>query len=231
MYFIWDLISFSAQLPLMSLKRENFIIFLGAVFFFIIIKKQLRKLKILYSGYKGEKTVANTLRKIANKKGFTVMNDVLLPLYDNMTQIDHIVIGPFGVVCVETKNHSGKITGKVEDIYWKQRLGFRTYTLYNPLIQNNTHVRAINHFLHKEKILNVPVYNLVVFASDNVSIELDRENWPVIPVRCLKKYFKNEAFNEAKINTEQIIAAIKKYLITDKSAKKQHIKQLKRTYG
>jgi hypothetical protein len=68
MYFIWDLISFSVQLPLMLLKRENFIIFLGAVLFLIIIKKQLRKLKILYSGYKGEKTVANILRKIANKK-------------------------------------------------------------------------------------------------------------------------------------------------------------------
>ena len=126
------------------------------------------------------------------------MNDVLLPLYDDMTQIDHIVIGPFGVVCVETKNHSGKIIGRVEDIYWKQRLGFRTYTLYNPLAQNNTHVRAINHFLRKEKILNVPVYNLVVFASDNVSIELDRENWPVIPVRYLKNISKTRLLTKQR---------------------------------
>ena len=159
------------------------------------------------------------------------MNDVLLPLYDDMTQIDHLVIGPFGVVCVETKNHSGKITGRIEDVYWKQRLGLKAYTFYNPLSQNYTHVQAVRYFLRKERILNVPVYNLVVFSSNNVSIELDEKNAPVIPARYVKKYFKNEAFNESKIDVAQVVAAIKKYQITDKSAKRQHIKRLKRAYG
>lgn len=211
-------------------KPENFILFLCGVFLLFILKKRIQRLKILYSGYKGEKTVSNILKRIS-KNRFIVINDVLLPLYNDMTQIDHLVIGPFGVICVETKNHSGVITGKAEDVYWKQRLGYKTYTFYNPLAQNYTHVQAIRYFLHKEKVLNVPIYNLVVFSSNNVSIELAEDNLPVIPASYLKKYFKDKAFNESKIDVDQVVKAIKKHQIIDKSAKQQHIKYLKKIYG
>lgn len=230
LYFIWDLFNFLRRLPFMLSKPENFILFLCGVFLLFILKKRIQRLKILYSGYKGEKTVSNILKRIS-KNRFIVMNDVLLPLYDDMTQIDHLVIGPFGVICVETKNHSGRITGKAEDINWKQRLGFKTYTFHNPLAQNYTHIQAIRYFLHKEKVLNVPIYNLVVFSSNNVSIELAEDNLPVIPASYLKKYFKDKAFNESKIDVDQVVKAIKKHQIIDKSAKQQHIKYLKKIYG
>lgn len=226
----WNLFNLIRQLPFVLSKPENFILFLCGIFLLFILKKRIRRLKILYSGYKGEKTVSNILKRIA-KNRFVVMNDVMLPLYDDLTQIDHVVIGPFGVICIETKNHSGKITGKTEDIYWKQRLGFKTYTFHNPLTQNFIHIQTIRYFLHKENVLNVPIYNLVVFSSDNVSIELAEDNLPVIPVSYLKKYFKNEVFNESKIDVDKVVKAIKKHQITDKSAKQQHVKYLKNVYG
>lgn len=46
-------------------------------------------------------------------------------------------------------------------------------------MQNNTHCSAIKYILSKER-LNVPVYNLVVFSSKNVSVTIQEDNLTVI---------------------------------------------------
>lgn len=218
-----------SHLPLTVLRTENIIFFLGILFILFLLNRGVKKMKIRYSGWKGEMIVSRLLKKIA-KNRFIVMNDIMLPLYNNMTQIDHLVIGPFGVMCVETKNHSGVIKGSMDDVYWKQRLGFRTRSFYNPLSQNQTHVHAVHYFLRKEGLHHVPVYNLVVFSSNNVSIKLNEDHLPVIPVHYLKKYFKDKAFDEPKVDMEKVVEAIQKYQITDKAAKKQHVQRLKKAY-
>jgi len=225
--FIKTLFSLPSE---MFLGKENIVSFLCIIFVLFLLNESIKKSKISYSGFKGEIAVSRLLKQIA-KNRFIVMNDVLLPLYDNMTQIDHIVIGSFGVICIETKNHSGKITGGMENVYWNQKIGFKTHSFYNPLAQNNTHVHAVQYFLHKEKLFNVPIYNLVVFSSNNVSIELNENNLPVIPVHCLEKYFKNKIFDKSKIDVNKVVNAIQKYRITDKKAKKQHIEHLKKVYS
>lgn len=63
-------------------------------------------------GIEGEKRVAAKLRKFAGIRSFKVMNDLYLPLYDKTTQIDHILIGFFGLIVVETKNIGGEVYGE-----------------------------------------------------------------------------------------------------------------------
>lgn len=226
--YVWDLVN-SLQ-SLLESDNTFAIMVIAVIFLSFVLQKKIKQFKIYRSGVKGERMVSKMLRKIS-KGRFVVMDNVMLPLYSNTTQIDHIVVGPFGVVCIETKNHSGEIIGGIEDIYWIQRLGSKTHLVYNPLAQNNTHVQVVRYILHKERILNVPVYNLVVFSSNNVSIKLDEENVPVIPIRYLKEYFQNKAFNESRVNVAEVVAAIKKHQITDKSVQKRHIRQLKKAYS
>ena len=57
---------------------------------------------------KGERVVAGILRRYACRYHGKVINDLYLPLYDQTTQIDHILIAPFGMIVVETKNYKGK---------------------------------------------------------------------------------------------------------------------------
>ena len=53
-------------------------------------------------GWFGEKKVAGYLSRLPEE--CTVLNDVILPTETGTTQIDHIVVSPYGVFVIETKN-------------------------------------------------------------------------------------------------------------------------------
>lgn len=212
-------------------KESRTLFFLALAFIGIcLIMQGIQKAKIRYSGAKGERIVSKALRKIARKHRFVVLNDVMLPLYDKTTQIDHLVIGPFGVMCIETKNHGGFIYGGMNDKHWQQKIGRQTHSFYNPLMQNLTHVKTVKYLLQKEGLHKVPVYNLVVFSNRQVRVELKEKNIPVLPAKRLKKYFSDKKFKEAKISTKTVVSALEKHQITDKKAKKRHIRHLKKAY-
>jgi hypothetical protein len=51
------------------------------------------------------------------------LNDIYLPLDDgSTTQIDHVVVSPFGVFVIETKTYKGWIFGNPRDAQWTQAL-------------------------------------------------------------------------------------------------------------
>lgn len=58
-------------------------------------------------GRAAEKKVYKALKKISRKDHVHIMNNVYLPLYKGSCEIDHLVIGRFGVLVVETKGISG----------------------------------------------------------------------------------------------------------------------------
>ena len=59
------------------------------------------------AGDSGEFTVARQLRRLPDK--YRVINDLLLPAgKGHTTQIDHVVVSPFGIFVIETKNISDR---------------------------------------------------------------------------------------------------------------------------
>lgn len=38
---------------------------------------------------------------------YIVLHDLLLPYKDGTTQIDHVIISPYGIFVIETKNYTG----------------------------------------------------------------------------------------------------------------------------
>ncbi len=56
------------------------------------------------------------------------------------SQIDYIVISPYGLFVIETKNYNGEIKGSRNDQYWWVSKRFK---MYNPLKQNYGHIRAL----------------------------------------------------------------------------------------
>ncbi|MDB5053375.1 MAG: hypothetical protein JWM44_1425 [Bacilli bacterium] len=56
------------------------------------------------------------------------------------SQIDHIVLSPYGLFVIETKNYSGEIKGLKDDSYWTVSNRFK---MYNPLKQNYGHIKAL----------------------------------------------------------------------------------------
>lgn len=85
------------------------------------------------------------------------------------TEIDHLVISPFGIFCVETKSHSGSIYGNAGAKYWKQYLAGTGYSFYNPLFQNSNHSKALGCLLGKRQ--KSKIHNYVVFPyADKVRV-------------------------------------------------------------
>jgi hypothetical protein len=94
-------------------------------------------------GKRGEKRVGKILERLAEKYNGYVINDIIIPNGNGGTsQIDHILLSRFGIVVVETKNYSGRLYGSASQQYWTQVLAYGNTKnkLYNPLLQNKTHI-------------------------------------------------------------------------------------------
>lgn len=81
------------------------------------------------------------------------------------SQIDLVVATRVGIIVFEVKDFSGWIYGKGNQTKWTQVLAYGNgkYRFYNPLMQNNTHIKQLRQKLKE----NVPFYSVVVFYGDS----------------------------------------------------------------
>tara|TARA_R110002096_G_scaffold225239_1_gene414490 strand:- start:679 stop:1356 length:678 start_codon:yes stop_codon:yes gene_type:complete len=107
----------------------------------------------------GEKVISHGILRKLDPIFYTVYDDVYLPRPDGRgtTQIDHVVVSPFGVFVIETKNMKGWIFGDEKSKQWTQTLYRKKFRFQNPLHQNQLHVNALAKSLQipKEKLKNV----------------------------------------------------------------------------
>ena len=102
-----------------------------------------------FKGWLGEMMVIRGgLRKL-DPTLYQNFHDLYLPHPDGLgtTQIDHVVVSPFGIFVIETKNYKGWIFGSEARPKWSQQIYHRKSTFQNPLRQNLLHVRALMNFL------------------------------------------------------------------------------------
>lgn len=157
---------------------------------------------------------------------YQLINDATIKLQTgNTSQIDHLLLSPYGIFVIETKNYKGVIRGNAEDKTWKQVLGKNTYELYNPIMQNETHVRVIKGVLQGMNA-HPHIHNLVVFTTrskhkrdwlgfgkklpENVCYG---SAWLKYVKRFKKKVFTNEQLDEIKERLESRI--MNKNILTD----------------
>jgi len=92
------------------------------------------------------------------------MTDVTLRLKDgSTTQIDHIILSPYGIFVIETKNMQGWIFGSEHQKSWTQSIYGKKYPFQNPLLQNYRHVKAL------EEVLNIKegLFSIVTFVGES----------------------------------------------------------------
>ena len=83
---------------------------LPLIFMFMGVSLLLAFLKSPYfKGKMGEKMVLSHAEQLG--EDYVMLHDCTLPCADGTTQIDHILISPFGVFVIETKNYDGWIFG------------------------------------------------------------------------------------------------------------------------
>ncbi|MDE6521639.1 MAG: NERD domain-containing protein [Muribaculaceae bacterium] len=132
-----------------------------------------RRGKAIRSGKRGERIVAKELAKL-KKNDYIILNDLLLPTSNGRTsQIDHVVISTRGIFVIETKNHAGRISGNEHAQYWQQHLSSQSRSLYNPLLQNRSHLRAIRRLLPK---LDAELFSSMVVFTEAWRLDIKAED-------------------------------------------------------
>ena len=139
-------------------------------------------------GKDGESEVSSVLRTLPQE--YLVVNNVIIPdqVTDpnkkHTTQIDHIVVSPFGVFVIETKNYKGWILGSEKSKEWKEV--FRTtpeHYFYNPIKQNWGHIYALAEHLR----LNTRIFIPIVVFSDDCELNVETTT-PVVYVSQLEEH-------------------------------------------
>lgn len=151
------------------------------------------------------------------------------------SQIDHIVIHPYGIFVIETKNYSGRIKGKKNYKSWYVNGKF---PMYNPLRQNKGHIHALKRVLNDFPSLTyISIISFNMRARFNVDPELRKieSNELVVYDTELSEYLsrkinrlrvtKPESMLDGKI-VEQIYNIILEANITDVTKREEQVRKI-----
>lgn len=142
-------------------------------------------------GKAGELEVSHILHTLPEE--YLILDDAIIPdqvvnpAKKYTTQIDHVVVSPYGIFVIETKNYSGWIFGSEKSKRWKET--FKTtqgHYFYNPIKQNWGHAYALAEHLH----LNIGIFKPIVVFSDECDLHVDSEI-PVVYMSQLKNQILN----------------------------------------
>lgn len=110
----------------------------------------------------GENSIATMLRN--HVIGANVFQNVYVPVkgQDRTSEIDILMICPFGIFVIESKAFGGKIYGYENTQEWTQYLGGKESKFYNPIKQNENHCKYLAEALN---ISYRELISLIVFED------------------------------------------------------------------
>lgn len=133
--------------------------FLIPLFLLVAVLKSAR-----FKGWVGEAIVNLSAHFLLDRKTYHLIRNVTLPSEDGTTQIDHLIVSPYGVFVVETKNMKGWIFGGARQRYWTQKIYRHSSKFQNPLHQNYKHLKTVQSRLG---LTDDQLCSLVVFVGDS----------------------------------------------------------------
>lgn len=183
------------------------------------------------TGKYGEYLSYHYLRDYTNLGGKFLFN-TYLPMENNKTtEIDLILLYPFGIFVIESKNYSGWIFGNEKDKYWTQVLSTgkgksEKKQFYNPIAQNKGHIRQLRKYIPEK----IPIYSMIVFSercelknittsSTNTKvIKRDQLRWNIDMIKL--------QFPIEQEEIDRIYQQLCPYTKVTDEVKQQHIQQL-----
>lgn len=153
------------------------------------------------------------------------------------SQIDHVIISPYGIFAIETKNYQGTIYGGKNRRTWLVNGKFR---MMNPFIQNYGHLEALKKLVdskfHDHFISMVSFTKRATFKLDELDLRKIHSNELIVydvelseyihrKISVLKIHHKEPILSEQEIN--YLYETFKNSNIVDNSLRKEHIDVLK----
>ena len=117
----------------------------------------------LFRGWLGEKKTTFNMWLSLDTNEYRRFHDLIIPASNGTTQIDHLLVSPYGLFIVETKNLSGWIFGSEDQRNWTQVLHRKKYSFQNPLRQTFRQKKVLADFLNIDESL---IHTVVYFVGD-----------------------------------------------------------------
>ncbi len=130
------------------------------------------------------------------------------------SQVDLVVVTEVGIVVIEVKKCSGWIYGVGDRKNWVQVLAYgrEKYSLYNPIFQNDGHIRAIKNSI--PNYFNIPFHSMIVFYGDCKLKKISNVPSDVLIVKANKSI---DAFNDILLKSpstnfyiKEVVSELKK---------------------
>lgn len=177
---------------------------------------------LLNIGYFGEGITFIELEKIPIYS--KILPNLYIPTEDGTTEMDLVYITTSGVYVIESKNYSGWIYGSYKQKEWMSNIYGRKYRFYNPIWQNNNHIKSL------EKVLpNIKLNSLIVFSERCQLKKVNVDKKLVIKRNELKDRILMDKENKvlSKEEVDNIYNKLKQYGNKTNKEKKEHINRIK----
>lgn len=152
----------------------------------------------------------NELIEEFKKKGYYVFENIIITKDNGTTaQIPLLLVGKYGLFCLEVKNYMGYINYDIRDDLWFHHIGEDTYSFYNPITQNDAIIYHLIKYVKgllgkdiKSNVTSVIVFpdrcSVVNFASNNLVVT----NYARLMENTEK--YRKVCFTDAELNKVKI---------------------------
>jgi hypothetical protein len=159
-------------------------------------------------------------RALAGQSAY-VQHDFIIPgAYGGLTKINHAVLVPSGILCIERKHCNGVVFGGEEDAQWSSVAGVKRHRFLNPLIRSEGRARALRRIAP-----GIPVDNLVVFTGSVEFTTPPPKN--VIRVDQLESYIARHSFESDEVKDRDAAwLGVRSAILSDEAARKDFDAQI-----
>lgn len=183
------------------------------------------------TGRYGEYLTYKYLKKFEEQGAKFLFNIYVPKKEEETTEIDVLMISSKGLFVFESKNYSGWIFGSDNQKYWYQTLpaGRRKShkeKFYNPVFQNNTHVKYLKSLIGNE----IPIYSIITFSDRCKLMNVSIKNSNVNVINRYKIYkLVSSIYNDNSNDTlsvdqiNEIYSKLYPYTQVDDVVKQKHI--------
>ncbi|MCW9708971.1 NERD domain-containing protein [Fodinibius salsisoli] len=197
------------------------LIILVIIGFVWLIPQMREKILILFRGWIGEKKTTFYLWLSLNSKDYRKFHDVIIPSENGTTQIDHLLVSPYGLFIVETKNKKGWIFGSKGQKNWTQSLYGNNYSFQNPTRQTFRQKKIVSEFLG----VNESNVHTIIYFVGNCKFKTELPD-NVIRSRLGKyiKQFKDRVIPPKEV--DRVVGEIEYYVSESSLTTRDHVQSL-----
>jgi predicted Zn-ribbon and HTH transcriptional regulator len=199
------------------------------------IKKNEPKVAPTRIGELGEYKINIQLDQLP--KEYKYLSDVLLPnpkSKSGYSQIDHVILTPYGVFVIETKNYAGTIYGDRNRANWSVNGKF---PMNNPFHQNYGHTQAIQSLLGIQSSNIISMVSFTrrctfkvdselrsIHSNDLIIYDTELTEFVTRKLNVLRLLLKAPVFADGKL--QEMYDVLKVQNITDKKVRELHIEKI-----